>query len=370
MNIEIIDSIHKVSDHIWQSQRPHPFLHPAFFQALEASASVSEQKGWLPLHLQAEELLIPAYLKNHSWGEYVFDQTWANTYEHYGYTYYPKLLAAIPFTPVPSAKIIGKQDYPLAFDIMTSVCEQQQLASWHMLFCPQQATVADNIVERLGVQFHWFNQAFGDFQDFLSTFSSRKRKNTKKERQSIIHQNIEVFRVLGSEISQQQLDFFYVCYQLTYLKRNHQPHLSNAFFEHIVKVMGDKMLFIFAQQHQEGNAPELIASALFFFDEHTLYGRYWGATKDIPNLHFELCYYQGIDFAIQEKLQCVNPGTQGEHKIQRGFQPVFTHSYHWLAEPAFRPAIKNFCAEEKLHMQRYFAACKTALPFKLAANDS
>lgn len=340
------------------------FLSSEFLSALERSESVSEAKGWLPFHLQTEQLLIPAYLKNHSWGEYVFDQTWANSYAHYGYEYYPKLLAAIPFTPVPCSKIIGEQNHSTAFEVMTAVCKQQQLASWHMLFCPEQTERSENVVERLGVQFHWFNQEFGDFQDFLSTFTSRKRKNTKKERQSIGEQNIEILRVLGSDVSQQQLDFFYLCYQLTYLKRSHQPHLSQGFFEEVIKSMGNNMLFVFAQQHQDNGEVELLASALFFFDEQTLYGRYWGAIKDIPNLHFELCYYQGIEFAIQNNLRCFNPGTQGEHKIQRGFAPVFTHSYHWLAEPAFRSAISNFCAEEKLHMQSYFDACQSSLPFK------
>lgn len=340
------------------------FQRHAFLQALEDSQSVSEAQGWLPYHLQQQELLIPAYLKKHSWGEYVFDQTWANTYEHYGYPYYPKLLAATPFTPVPAHKIIGSQNYTRAFNVMTAVCEQQQLPSWHMLFCPQQSVLSENVVERLGVQFHWFNQEFGDFQDFLSTFNSRKRKNTKKERQSVIAQDIEIYQVLGSEVSKQQLAFFYLCYQLTYLKRGHQPHLSDAFFQQITRSMGQNMLFVFAEQHANESDPELIASALFFFDKHTLYGRYWGATKDIPNLHFELCYYQGIEFAIKNELRCVNPGTQGEHKIQRGFQPTFTYSYHWLAEPMFRAPIENFCAEEQEYMQRYFEECKKGLPFR------
>ena len=209
------------------------------------------------------------------------------------------------------------------------------------------------------MQFHWFNRDYKTFDDFLNTFTSRKRKNTRKERLSMLEQGIKIRQLKSNEITLQDLEFFYLTYQLTYLKRGHQPHLNYEFFKQIVANMTDNVLLIIASDQQED-----VACALFFYDDAQLYGRYWGATKQYNNLHFELCYYRGIEFCIQHKLKTFNPGTQGEHKIQRGFEPVLTHSYHWIKHPAFKPVIKDFCLQEQKHMLTYQQQCQQLLPFK------
>ena len=209
------------------------------------------------------------------------------------------------------------------------------------------------------VQFHWFNRNYASFEDFLSTFSARKRKNTRKERQSIEQQGIKIRRLKNSEISEKDIEFFYLAYQLTYLKRGHQPHLSLAFFQQLLSNDSVNALLIVASNDKED-----IACSLFFYDDKQLYGRYWGCIEFVKNLHFELCYYQGIEFCIEQKLEKFNPGTQGEHKISRGFEPVLTHSYHWIKHPSFKQPIKEFCQQEQKHMQIYQGQCRQLLPFK------
>ena len=220
-----------------------------------------------------------------------------------------------------------------------------------------------NIFNRNTVQFHWFNRQYNDFNDFLSTFSARKRKNVKKERLSITQQNIKVRQILGKNITPQELSFFYLTYQLTYLKRGHSPHLTADFFEQAVKSLPNNILLVIASVDERD-----IACAWFFFDEQQLYGRYWGSTETFNNLHFELCYYQGIEFCIEHKLQVFNPGAQGEHKIQRGFEPILTHSYHWIKHIDFRTAIQQYCLQEQQQMQSYKTHCQQFLPFKVETN--
>ncbi len=379
MNAQFINSISKISKNNWQALNTSycPFLHYDFFQAIENSHSACIDKGWEPHHLLLHsnnelKAILPLYLKQHSWGEYVFDWDWAEAFQRNGYFYYPKLVSTYPFTPVPSNKLLSEDVHiKECFFHLTEYCQQQSIHSWHLLFYPEVAELPEDVYHRNTVQFHWFNRGYANFDDFLATFTSRKRKNTRKERASIAQQGIEIRQIIGTEITQKELDFFYLTYQLTYLKRGHTPHLTKAFFQQIIASMPDKILLIIASAQQsystndtKSNATKHVAAALFFFDQHQLYGRYWGCSEHFDNLHFELCYYQGIEFCIKHKLEKFNPGTQGEHKIQRGFEPVLTHSYHWIKEPAFRPAIKDFCQQERLQMQHYQSQCTQALPFK------
>ena len=343
----------------------HPFLSYAFMEALELSGSASLTQGWQPHHLTIKqdetiEAVLPLYLKSHSWGEYVFDWDWARAYEEHDLEYYPKLVSTIPFTPVSSNKLMSNSlTHQDVLRPLIDYCTEYEIASWHLLFCPKIEELPNNVYERNTVQFHWFNKGYESFDDYLSTFTARKRKNTRKERESIKKQNLSVRQVAGHEITKAELDFFYLTYQLTYLKRQHTPHLSFEFFQQIVQNMPSNILLVIAS-HEDND----IACALFFHDESHLYGRYWGCSEQFSNLHFELCYYQGIEFCIKNNIQSFNPGTQGEHKIQRGFEPVLTYSYHWLREPGFRPAIKDFCKREQMHMLTYQQQCALSLPFK------
>lgn len=368
IEIEFVKNIDQIAANDWQNLNKSscPFLHLDFFNALEKSQSVSSKQGWQPHHLVAKNksntmAVMPMYLKSHSWGEYVFDWDWADAFQRSNIEYYPKLVATIPFTPVSSDKLISEtlQTEDL-FVSLIEHCQQENINSWHILYCDEISTkLPDDVYQRNTVQFHWFNRGYQSFDDYLSMFTSRKRKDTRKERLSISQQAIEIRQLRHSSITEKDLDFFYLTYQLTYLKRGHQPHLSYAFFKQIFAQMSDNLLLIIASHEQED-----IACALFFYDDSTLYGRYWGCTETYNNLHFELCYYQGIDFCIEHNLKSFNPGTQGEHKIKRGFEPILTHSYHWIKHPTFKDPIKNFCKQEQQHMLTYQQQCRQVLPFK------
>ena len=370
MKTTFVNSIDKIDELTWQSltDAGSPFIHYQFFNALENSQSVCSEKGWQPHHLLCSKYnqihaIVPLYIKQHSWGEYVFDWAWADAYQQHNEAYYPKLVATVPFTPISTTKLITNDiELSQVFSMLTEHCLAQNINSWHILYAQEshkQSLLLNNVFQRNTVQFHWFNRQYHDFDDFLSSFTARKRKNVKKERLSILQQNIKTRRILGKDITPQELDFFYLTYQLTYLKRQHSPHLTADFFARLLKSLPNNILLVIASL--EGRD---IACAWFFFDEHQLYGRYWGCTQRCNNLHFELCYYQGIEFCIEHKLQVFNPGAQGEHKIQRGFEPVLTHSYHWIKHPEFRPAIQKFCQQEQQQMQRYFEHCQQFLPFK------
>ena len=370
MKTEFVNTIDKIDELTWQSlaDSNSPLLNYQFFKALEKSQSVCNKTGWQPHHLQCTNTdnvsaILPMYIKQHSWGEYVFDWSWAEAYQKHDEAYYPKLVATIPFTPISTTKLITKDiELSQVFSVLTEHCLEQNINSWNILFSQEsneQSLRSNNVFQRNTVQFHWFNHQFNDFDAFLSTFTARKRKNVKKERLSISQQNIKVRQVLGKEITPQELQFFYLTYQLTYLKRGHSPHLSIEFFTDILTSLPNNILLVIASVDDCD-----IACAWFFFDDLQLYGRYWGATETYNNLHFELCYYQGIEFCIERKLKIFNPGAQGEHKIQRGFEPVLTQSYHWIKHLDFRPAIQEFCQQEQQQMRHYLKHCQQFLPFK------
>jgi predicted N-acyltransferase len=371
MQFQFIDSIREIDREDWNALWPsaYPFTRYEFLHALEASGSTDASSGWHPHHLVAYEnkqlvFAMPMYLKTHSYGEYVFDWSWADAYSRSGLEYYPKLLNAVPFTPATGPRFAAANnleiDYQELCQTIFNHANRRGISSFHSLFPDTTSSEAfkENCIERNGCQFHWFNQQYRDFDDFLSYFSSRKRKNIRKERQKTAAFDIEILP--ASERSIQDWHWFYQLYHRTYLKRSGRPgYLSQSFFTELAQTLGDQLLLASASLNGER-----IAGAVYFRDEECLYGRYWGSAMEIDGLHFETCYYKGIEYAIEKNIQRFDPGAQGEHKIQRGFQSVITRSYHWIEHSEFRSAINNFCADERQHNEAYVADARSYLPFK------
>ena len=373
---KFVNSIAQIGHDAWQQfDIPlTPFCQYAFLQALEESHSVGVNTGWTPHHLVLYRhnklcAVLPLYKKSHSYGEYVFDFAWANTYKQYGIHYYPKLVSAIPFTPVTGPRILcSKQEdleqlFQTACQIISDTLRSKSLSSMHWLFVSQHDSqrLSDNQqLMRRSVQFQWFNRDYQDFEHFLQALNSRKRKSIRNERQKVVNAGVELERLHGSQLHARHMDFFYQCYQQTYLKRSgHHGYLTQAFFQQIFASMHDKLMIVIATR--DGQA---IASALFFVDEQHLYGRYWGALEEVDQLHFECCYYQGIEFSIEQGLRSFNPGTQGEHKILRGFEPIFCYSNHAMQELAFHDAISRFLSIEDRDIQQYKLEAEKLLPFR------
>jgi predicted N-acyltransferase len=299
LKAQFLECISKISIDDWQRLNTStcPFLNYEFFKALEKSNSANRKQGWQPHHIilsndeessalksNAVKAIMPMYLKSHSWGEYVFDWDWAEAYQQNNLSYYPKLVATLPFTPVTSNKLLSDTfQHVELFDVLSEYCQHQSINSWHMLFCPQIASteLPENVYQRNTVQFQWFNKNYQSFDDYLDTFVARKRKNTKKERLSITQQGVNVRQIRGVNITSAELKFFYLTYQLTYLKRGHTPHLTFDFFQQIIITMADKILLVIAN-HQEQD----VACALFFYDDKQLYGRYWGCTESFYKFKF------------------------------------------------------------------------------------
>ncbi|MEO0443720.1 MAG: GNAT family N-acetyltransferase [Pseudomonadota bacterium] len=376
MHIRFLRSINDIDSALWNGlcQTNYPFIRHEFFYALEHSNSTTRSTGWQPYHAVVEQqdkvlAIMPLFLKEHSYGEYVFDWAWADAYHRYGRDYYPKFLNAVPFTPAqgPRWLIDETVDEAACLSFLIKAIEQEAIrieaSSFHCLFPNHhQANLLNNspYLKRIGCQYHWLNQGYKDFDDFLSHFSSRKRKNVKKERQKVVEQEIALVTKRGHEISQQEWQDFYVFYHLTYFKRSgREGYLTDAFFPLIARLMSESIMMVQARKRGE-----LVAAALYFEDATTLYGRYWGCKEEYDQLHFEACYYQGIDYAIAGQLERFDPGAQGEHKIQRGFTPVFTCSYHWLASQEFQQAIAQFLHRETQQIQLYQHAACERLPFK------
>ncbi|MDS1309250.1 GNAT family N-acetyltransferase [Marinobacter xiaoshiensis] len=351
----------------------NPFLRYEFFEALEASQCTSEKTGWKPCHLIFRMNgdiagVAPAYLKTHSMGEYVFDWAWADAYRRYGMSYYPKLLIAVPFTPSQGPRLLLDPHLRSALyaqgihDLLDTLIAKLGAHSWHLLFPnaqDQQLLQHETQLHRIGCQFHWHNNGYACFDDFLGKLTSRKRKSIRKERRQVAEQSITFARFHSQDISDQVLAAFYVFYQATYLKRGQQPYLTRQFFEQMRETMPEHLHVIMAIKDRE-----MIAGALFLTGQDTLYGRYWGCLEEYNHLHFETCYYQGIELAIKLGLKTFDAGAQGEHKLVRGFEPVITHSWHGIAHPGFRDAIDAFTREEAEQVMGYFEEAKTALPYR------
>src|SRR5690554_448193 len=369
-----VDRIAKLDPASWNglAGTTYPFLRYEYLHALEASWSVCSRSGWQPCHLEVrrdQELvaLLPLYEKSHSWGEYVFDWSWAEAYQQLGLSYYPKLVSAVPFTPCEGPRLLMKQhDSELVSAIVQAVqnrAGERQCSSWHLLFphLEHQALLEPLLpLKRLGVQFHWRNRGYASFTDFLDAFTSRKRKNVRKERESVRAQGIRFRWLEGREISAAELDQFYVFYQATYLKRGQRGYLTRDFFVRLIQTMPEQVLLISAER--DGR---MLAAAWFLKNATTLYGRYWGCLEEFNHLHFETCYYQGIDYCIAHGLMDFDAGAQGEHKLLRGFEPRYTCSYHWLADERFEVAVADFVKREQEYMKSYLAEAASVLPYRL-----
>ncbi len=354
-----------------QTSEEFPFLQKAFLSSLEQHACINGHSGWNShyLSLKNGQGLLSSFIKDHSYGEYVFDMSWAEAYQRNGLAYYPKLLIANPFSPVQGPKIMGPNTLIDTLDgaqltqSLIEHCHDQNLSGMHYLFCnPQEKALLQNHNwhMRHGVQFHWYNYSYDNFDHFLNNLKSRKRKSIIKERQQIRAYKISTNILTGHEIQAHHLTFFYTCYQSTYEKRGMQGYLSIDAFASLIQNMPDNIILMMAM-HEE--AP--IACAFYFKDSENLYGRYWGSIQDIPALHFELCYYQGIEYCIKQGLKHFDPGTQGEHKISRGFEPISTYSLHHLLHEGFHDAVGDFVKEEKININEYKNACYERLPFNL-----
>jgi len=347
-----------------------PFLTHAFLAALEESGSVGPGTGWTPVPLLIEEegrtlASAPAYLKTHSQGEYVFDHGWADGYERAGGQYYPKLQIAVPFTPVPGRKLLGARPQQL-LTALEAVVQQNGLSSAHATF------IADSEVTefgqrgwllRTGIQYHWRNRDYAGFDDFLAALASRKRKTVRKERQAA-QAGLEFVALRGAEIGPAHWDAMWDFYQDTGARKWGHPYLTRSFFDAIGETMGDRVLLLLALR---GGTP--IAGALNLVGGDTLYGRYWGTRDEQPFLHFELCYYQAVEWAVAHGLKWVQAGAQGEHKLARGYEPVLTHSAHFIADLGFRRAVAQFLDDEREMIAQEMALLREELPYRSDASS-
>ncbi|MEW6463102.1 MAG: GNAT family N-acetyltransferase [Pseudomonadota bacterium] len=377
MPVTTLDSLHALSADTWDALLPgsQPFLQHAFHSALEDSGSVGGDTGWQPSHrlwcdAQGQvRAALPAYLKRHSYGEYVFDHAWADACRRAGIAYYPKLLGAVPFSPVAGARLLGEPRCAGAMlDELTAELEAQELSSLHINFtspaCDALLSGRDGWLERLGCQFHWNNRGYRDFQDFLDALSSRKRKQLRKEREQVAGQGIEFDRRLGHELSEQEWDFVYHCYANTYHVRGQAPYLTRAFFSLLAERMPEMIRLVFAQLRGRP-----VAMAFSLVDGDTFYGRYWGCLAEFDRLHFETCFYQGMELAIAEGLRRFDAGAQGEHKLIRGFEPVITRSWHYLCHPGLRAAVTDFLVQERSGVLSYADEARSYLPFRHAGES-
>ncbi|MDI5934642.1 GNAT family N-acetyltransferase [Halomonas kalidii] len=349
----------------------HPFLRHEFLHALEASGAVGPTTGWVPRHLtlwRGEALvgLMPHYHKHHSYGEYVFDWAWAEAWERAGGRYYPKGLSAIPFTPAPGPRLALAEgvDPGEARAMLAPAWEASALSSWHLLFAEEREVEAwrlarPGLLVRHGVQFQWRDRGYGDFDGFLAALTSKRRKAIRRERRLVADQGLTLHRLEGGEIDADAMAHFFRCYEITYLERGRHGYLNLDFFERLRRTLPEALVLI---QARLGGRP--VAAALCLQGARTLYGRYWGSEVMADCLHFEACYYQGIEHCLAKGLTTFDPGTQGEHKLARGFAPRRLRSLHHIADPGLRAAIARFCAEERVHVDAYRRAAEQALPFR------
>ena len=370
LKLQITDTITALNPVDWDALAGDmPLLSHAFLNALETSGSVGDGTGWQSSHMLVfddKQLVgaMPLYLKTHSYGEYVFDWAWAEAYARNGLQYYPKLLSAIPFTPITSQRLLAieSEDQDLMIKALMQMMDKQQLSSVHVLFPDNDSAEAfkrAGWLKRNGVQFRWQNENFHNFDAFLNTLSHDKRKKIRQERKKIGASGIVCKHIKGADITPEQWEFFYRCYENTYFEHRSSPYLTPSFFQQIGRTMPQSILLILAYVDSEP-----VAAALNIYNQTTLYGRYWGAVKYVPNLHFELCYYQAQEFCITENIQYFEGGAQGEHKLARGFKPRPTCSYHKIAHPQFARAIEEFVHRESEGINAYTNELEERAPFK------
>ncbi|WP_353131753.1 GNAT family N-acetyltransferase [Limnohabitans sp.] len=362
-----------------QQDAPTPFMQHAYMAALHTSGSASPVTGWTPQFVslwQGDQLAAASalYIKDHSYGEYVFDWAWANAYANHGLNYFPKATCAVPFTPVPGSRLlaIDAAARQALLQAMLDVAKEHQLSSLHLLFTSPNDLAACNalgLMQRQTVQFHWYNaspqgQPFDCFDAFLGSLAQEKRKKIKQERRRVADAGVTFRTSVGVSISSEDWKFFYQCYERTYLEHGNAPYLSRSFFEHMQHDMPQNWVMFVAQREGRPIASSLIAVQGLGTTEAIAYGRYWGALERVDCLHFEACYYQPLSWCIANDVQRFEGGAQGEHKMARALMPVATYSAHWLAHPAFADAVERFLERESAGVDNYLDHLAERSPFK------
>jgi len=377
--IRVLNAIGEVPAEQWDrcAGGDDPFVSYAFLSALEDSGSVAAETGWHPRHLVLESgngkiaAVVPLYLKSHSYGEYIFDWSWADAYHRAGGAYYPKLQVAVPFSPVTGRRLLV--DPSLQPDARTEIqrtlisglsqlTEQLGVSSFHMTFIDRQEWEMCGqygLLQRIDRQFHWLNDGYEKFDDFLATLTSRKRKSIKKERKTALASGVKISRLTGNDIEERHWDAFYSFYCNTSDRKWGQAYLNRTFFSLLGERLADKIMLVIAE-----DGGKAVGGALNLIGGDTLFGRYWGCLDHYRFLHFEACYYQAIDFAIETGLGKVEAGAQGQHKLQRGYLPHTTYSAHWIADPGFRQAVARFLEQEREAVDDEIEALTTFSPFK------
>jgi predicted N-acyltransferase len=369
-----LTSIDEVTRAEWNALRgtEQPFLRHEFLAALEHQGCVGATSGWVPCHLtrrDASDRLVgalPLYRKLHSWGEFVFDFAWAQAYTRSGLSYYPKLVAAVPFTPATGPRFLVAADTQelrrQLLDDVLHLAREERLSSFHVLF-PEKTQAEElasrGLLLRRDCQFHWHNRGYASFEAFLAEFTAEKRKKVHRERRRISEAGVTFRTLSGSDIDRGLWRMIYAFHADTFLRHGHTPYLNLGFFEEIARQLPESIVVLLALHDKHP-----VAAAICFRSADTLYGRYWGASGAFHSLHFETCYYQGIDYCIRHGLQRFEPGTQGEHKISRGFIPVYTRSAHWIADPRLQQAIGEFVARETHAVASYAADVEEHVPYK------
>jgi predicted N-acyltransferase len=357
-----------------QDNPPNPFITHEFLHALEQSNSVGGRAGWKPCHLLVENLeneiigAAPCYQKSHSRGEYVFDRGWAEAYERAGGSYYPKLQVSVPFTPATGPRLLARQGpqagaarAALAAGLV-ALCRELETSSVHVTFQPEAESrllAAQGFLQRTDQQFHWVNAGYASFEDFLAVLTARKRKTIRRERSEALEPGISIHWLTGSDLTESAWDAFFAFYMETGSRKWGRPYLTRDFYSRVGEAMQDRILLVMAKR-----AGHWIAGAINFIGADTLYGRHWGAVEQHPFLHFEVCYYQAIDFAIAHGLARVEAGAQGEHKLARGYLPVTTYSSHFIADPALRRAVADYLGRERAYVAAAGAELAQSAPFR------
>ncbi len=381
MQFKIVNSIAEIGRERWQKiySGDSPFLRFEFLHAQEKHGCVGEHVGWIPYHAVVEELssgellgIMPLYIKTNSYGELVFDWAWANAYERTGREYYPKLVSAIPYTPVTGERMLinpSANKKSVEKKLIQGILHEAQslnISSIHCLFPEHDLCHVFNnhkFETRMACQFHWHNEGYERFDEFLSTLTSRKRKNIKKERARVEAQGFHFEVLQGNEIEDKLWPIIYEFYKKTFDEKGGYATFTLPFFKSISKSMGEQLLVILAY-----NGEQTVASAIFYKDRHHLYGRHWGCLDQFDSLHFEVCYYMGIEYAIKHGIKHFEPGAQGEHKISRGFLPKLTWSSHWIKDPEFSLVISQFIERERIYMKDYVQELQKHSPFKVIEN--
>lgn len=374
MSVRILSSLSSVLAAQWDGLQAEsqPFLRHAFLSALEDSGSLGPRSGWRAEHRvleQGGQLLaaLPAYRKSHSYGEYVFDHGWADACRRAGIAYYPKLLCAVPFSPVTGPRLLARNldDGIALLAELPGYLAAEGLSSAHLNFTEPALDAhmqgLPGWMERLGCQYHWHNRGYRDFQDFLDALSSRKRKQMRKEREQVTAQGMSFQWRTGHELTEQEWDFVYLCYANTYAVRGQSPYLTREFFSLLAEGMPESIRVVFAMQQQRP-----VAMAFSLVGGDSLYGRYWGCLAEFDRLHFETCFYQGMEYAIAEGFQRFDAGAQGEHKLIRGFEPTITRSWHYLMHPGLESAVAEFLEQERAGVLAYAEEARAALPYRQA----